>query len=222
MSSIPERIIRKVRREGVRAGLRAVRERAQRLISLDETHFWYELSLSRGAIEKLPMPLGASLRPGTVNDLDLIERIPSVSVEEAMGRLERGNQLWIALLEGRPAFSCWIFHGSVPILAAPGGEMPLPPRVVMLEDSVALPGVRSRGLANCTINNVVTVLQKSDCESVITRVKDDNVPAQKLVQKLGFKKTTSNRYKRSGLSRYESVSGDDTSMTRWIAKQLEL
>jgi len=75
------------------------------------------------------------VREGSADDLDLLERLPTIGREDARSTGDRGNAL-ARRRRRRPLFACWVFRGSAPVVAAAGGVLKLPPDIVMTEDSV--------------------------------------------------------------------------------------
>ena len=88
-----------------------------------------------------------TLRRALEPDLPLLDQLPTTSPVEARVRIDAGHDLWIVLEGDRPLFSCWIFRGRTPTIAAPGGQLPLPADTVCLEDSVTVAAARGRGIA---------------------------------------------------------------------------
>lgn len=216
-----ERIQKKVREDGIGSIAKIAAERVRDEVSLDETHVWYELRLDRDFPVR-EMPENTELVRATESQADLLSELDTVSPETARERMRAGHDLWLSLLGGELAFACWIFNGSAPVLAAPGGWMELPPEIVCLEDSIASTTVRGRGIGPATWSQIALQARESGIESIITKIRDFNVPPRKSVVKVGFEEIVTSRYRRKGLMRYASVKSGEGRAAEWITDQLML
>ncbi len=117
------------------------------------------------------------------------------------------------MVEGQTAaFSCWVFHGRAPVLAARGGWLALPPGVVCLEDSVTNPDYRGRGIAPAAWGGIAATLHARGLTSLITKVAVDNAPSRKACLKAGFVEVGTMRLTRVG-PRYRVVVEDPSGAT---------
>ena len=177
---IPGRIRRAVARHGVMGALRHAPY-------LHEEPVWYRLDLG---VERDVRPLaeGMTLRPGTPED---IARLPEVLLrvrpDAARARFEvPGTELWLVEEGARPRFACWLFGVRTPVATAPGSWLELPPGVVCLEDSMAAPEIRGRGVAPAVWTRLAAELRGRGCTSMITKVDATNEPSTRAVGKAGF------------------------------------
>jgi GNAT superfamily N-acetyltransferase len=97
-----------------------------------------------------------------------------------------GGELWLVRDGENVVFACWIFPERTPVGDAPGGWLTLPPGVQCLEDSVAAPAARGRGIAPATWALVADVLERRGAETLVTKVSDDNTGTQRAIAKAGF------------------------------------
>lgn len=184
MTTVLKRAAGVLRRQGVRglAGVAAgrVAERA-RTLRVTETHIWYALSLQADRPRRA-MPA----------DLELIEageaELASLrGMNDAPLNRSHGGRLFLVMGGEEPAFSCWIFPTSAPLLAARGGWMTLPRGVVCLEDSVTSAAFRGRGIAPAAWSAIADQLEAAGVEQIVTKVQDINAPSRKAVGKAGFR-----------------------------------
>jgi GNAT superfamily N-acetyltransferase len=151
---------------------------------LAEHHVWYErqLSDSQAGVE---WPEGLRLVTGTADDFPALHELDTVDAVEAAQRLAAGAQWWLVYDGGQPLFSCWLFTGDAPVLAAPGGRLRLPADTVVLEDSVTAAAARGRGIAPRAWSALATMCATRH-ERMLTKVAVDNAPSRKAVEKAGF------------------------------------
>ena len=211
----------KIRDDGLGSVAKLAGQRVRDEVSLDETHVWYELRLDRDFPVR-EMPENTELVRATEAQADMLAELDTVSPETARERIRAGHDLWLSLLGGELAFACWTFNGSAPVLAAPGGWMELPPEIICLEDSIASTTVRGRGIAPATWAQIALQARGSGIESMVTKIRDFNVPPRKAVVKVGFEEIVTSRYRRKGLMRYASVRTGEGRAAEWISDQLML
>jgi hypothetical protein len=132
------RLRRYLAKYGPRAAVHRALDAGRCALVLDETHVWYELGTGNER-PRVDLPVGTTFVRADAAALPLIERLPTVSQAEAKRRVAAGNDLWFVLDGRQPAFACWTFSRSMPMLSAPGGELVLAAGVVCLEDSVTAP-----------------------------------------------------------------------------------
>ncbi len=121
-----------------------------------------------------------------------------MSPSEARERLRDANDLWLVLEHDRALFSCWIFRDGTPVIAAPGGQLPLPAGTVCLEDSVAAAAARGRGIAPAAWSAIADTLAEEGQEHMITKVAVDNAPSRRAVEKAGFDAVALMHFRRIG------------------------
>src|SRR5438105_4336347 len=101
--------IRRLRRFGLRGGLRLALVRLRRRAYLRESHIWYLLDL-RGSRPRLELPAGMELIRARHDDLGLLAQLATVSLEAARRRLAANADLWLVRDGDRAAFACWTFR----------------------------------------------------------------------------------------------------------------
>jgi RimJ/RimL family protein N-acetyltransferase len=196
MSRISNALV-KTRREGIRAALARAWKLGRRPVYNSEEHVWYQLDVEaerprREFVEGVRLVRAAAGEAHRVEELGQVE-------DEARERLAAGNDLWLALDdEDRTLFACWTFRGETPVAAAPHGELQLPAGTACLEDSVAAPLARGKGIAPASWTAIADILATEGFESMITKVTTDNAPSRKAVQKSGFREIGVMRLTRTG------------------------
>lgn len=211
------RISGAVERHGLSGTARII---AERTLYLRETHFWYELDLSR---ERRPRPLAEGLSfvdAGRQPD-GLIDQIPDLTHEAARERLDRGATLWLVLEGDRVAFACWTFVGQAPALAAPDGWLDLPDGVHCLEDSVTTPEFRGRGIAPAAWAALADRLRDQGVTSIVTKVAVENVASCRAVAKSGFEHVATMELQRVGRWGRVAVSQSGSGAGPRLAERLE-
>jgi GNAT superfamily N-acetyltransferase len=209
-----------LRHRGVKGTLGVAIRRAQNQLYLDETHVWYELALGSNRLQKTLQP-GLELIRSGADDLPLLDELPTVSAYEARQRMEAGRDLWLVLDDRQPIFACWIFHDSVPLLAARNGQLALPPETVYLEDSITSPSYRGRGIvAPAAWSRVADRLEKVGVKSIITKVEADNKVMRWALAKSGFCDIAIMRFRKAGLRRYITVRAKTGATADWLVEQL--
>ena len=186
---------------------------------LDETHVWYELSLETERPRKSLAPEFTLVR-GTPDDIPLLDELPTVNERAARQRLKDGNDLWLVLEDRRPAFACWIFNDSMPVVAARGGQLRFPPEIVCLEDSVTSASYRGRGVAPAAWSEIADKLEQTGVRSIITKIEVSNVPSRRAVAKSGFREIATMHFRRIGPREHTTVEAENGAVADWLAKQL--
>lgn len=191
---------RAVRLRGLRGALAQAWLMAWSGVVLKETHIWYELDPT-------------SERPRRVLEPGLVLRRAEV---------EEGNDRWLVLDDrDRPLFSCWIFRRRAPAVAAPQGQIELAHRMVCLEDSVTAPLARGRGVAPAAWSAIADELAGEGVRRMITKVRVDNLPSRKAVEKVGFEGVALMHFKRIGPLRRTSVRRLEERRGRYFAEALD-
>ncbi len=163
-------------RYGLAGTLRRAAEKATQLAYLHEEHVWYELGLG-GERPRRELP-------------------PELRLEQ--GSPGGGGERWTVRDGDHEAFSCWIYRRRTPVLAAPGGSLPLPEGAVCLEDSVTSPDFRGRGIAPAAWSAIADALAAEGVERIVTKVAVENTPSRKAVGKAGFVEVALQRLTRIG------------------------
>jgi hypothetical protein len=189
-SDLKDHARRIVRRHGVRGAARRVIGRA-RPRRREETEFvWYVLDLSREDRPHRPLEEGLVFRAGGVDDLPILMQMEShfevSSASETLVRLrvEEGSTPWLVLDGDQLLFSCWTLRGNIPV----GGlaRLDLPDGVMGLEDSIAAPAARGRGIAPATWALVADRLAADGQRWMITKIGAENRPSRVAIEKAGW------------------------------------
>lgn len=176
----------------------AAQRAAQRLLpgtQWAERMVWLALDLSVTDRPRRALEETLTLRRGSVDDIWLLDQMPGDRAVARMTpsivkqRLDDGAELWLTVEQDRLAFRCWIFRGWAPAPGAPHRRMALPDDVVLLEDSIASPDFRGRGVAPGTWSALGDVFGAEDgIGTIITKVAEDNVVTQRSLEKVGFRR----------------------------------
>lgn len=208
-----------VRRHGFRATVGKAFQVAGTRIYFDETQVWFEIPLGEDR-PRVAMPEGIQLVHGGVDELSLLAQLPGVGEAQAELRLKAGHDLWMAVEGRKAAFACWIFRGSVPTIAAPKEQLIMPPGIVCLEESVASPDFRGRGIAPAVWSVVADGLQREGVAAMVTRCKEDNVAVRRALAKSGFREIAIVHFRRAGLRQYTTIRPEPGSTADWLAGRL--
>lgn len=185
MSGISHALV-KARRDGIRAALARAWELGRRPVYNKEEHVWYQLDV-KAERPRREFVEGVRLVRAGMDDAHRVEEVGQFE-DDARERLAAGNDLWLALDDqGRTLFACWTFRAETPVAAAPHGQLQLPAGTVCVEDSVAAPLARGKGIAPASWMAIANILATEGYESMITKVTTDNAPSRKAVQKAGFR-----------------------------------
>ena len=191
------RALRKARHEGLGAALRRAWELVKRPFYRKEEHVWYQLDVN-GARPRREFVEGVELVRASADEAHRVEELGQVE-SEARERLAAGNDLWLAIDDqDRALFACWTFRSETPVVAAPGGQLPLPAGTACLEDSVTSPLARGKGIAPASWTAIADRLSEEGFEAMITKVTTDNAASRKAVQKSGFREIAVMRLTRIG------------------------
>lgn len=187
------RTTRAVRRRGLVGAVRLLGGRAV----LREQHVWYELPLDAER-RRTALPNGLELVRASDAEVELLDLLPSVGVAEARRRRAGGADLWLVLDGGVPLFSCWIFRGRSPALAARGGWFALPDGTACLEDSITAPAARGRGIAPAAWAGVASAVAGDGFARMVTKVETENAASRRAVEKAGFREIAAMTLRRTG------------------------
>jgi L-amino acid N-acyltransferase YncA len=202
VAEVLDRAHRGIRRFGVAGSIRRIASlmghSLARAFYVRERHLWYALMLT-APLAQTVCPPGFTLAPAGVEDVALLEELPTIGAHEARERLAAGAELWLLREGTHGAFACWIFRGRTPVFAARDGWLSLPPGTVCLEDSVTSPAYRGRGLASAAWSEIARVLQGQHVAAMITKVAEDNAASRRAVEKAGFEPVAMMTLTRRGL-----------------------
>lgn len=195
------RAARAVRRHGPVGIARIAADRFTPRVRLDEEHIWYVLELAAARKELFNDPEGTLrlMEPRTAPDVAPFDELPTISAASAWERMQRGGRPWLVLDDARAAFACWTFNARAPMIAARHGWLALPDGAVVLEDSVAAPIARGRGIAPRTWTHIAAVLAADGVVRMLTKVETGNTSSRRAVAKAGFEEIAVARLRRRGL-----------------------
>ena len=213
------RLTIELREKGWRHVLQLSVAHVNQLLGMDEVHMWYERVVN--AVSASPASGNQLLIEGTSDDFRFLAELPTIDAFQAQRRLDDGARWWVLLDGERPVFSAWTFVGRMPMVGAPKGILLLPPGVLFLEDSVTAPAARGSGIAVAGLDSIMHQLQLEEVDTVITKVKLGNRPAERLVAKAHFTSFATVRIARRGLSMRTSVAFTDHASNRWVSAVLE-
>ncbi len=181
---------------------------------------WYGLDPA-GERPKPPLAPGLTLRRGNASDLPLLGGLDTVAPDEGLDRIRGGNDLWLVLEGDRLLFSCWIFRGQTPVIAAPGGLLPLPAGTVCQEDSVTATAARGRGIAPAAWAAIADALAEEGERRVIRKVEAANCASRRAGAKVGFKPVALMRFRRLGPMSRTTVEVLDGELGSFLAEHLD-
>jgi L-amino acid N-acyltransferase YncA len=197
-----------------------LRHWAGRTLYMDESHVWYTLALSPDK-EPTALPEGTELVSIGKDQVDLLLDVPFATAAAAAELIDGNTVRAWALRDGElTVFSCWTFSGRVPAVQAPGGWLELPPAVHFLEDSVAAPNQRGRGLAGATWGAAFDRLRAEGTSAVMTKVEVGNAPARKAVERFGFRGIATTRLRRIAGFKHVNVDVQEPA-SAWLKTALE-
>lgn len=218
-AAVLERIRDRLRLSGVSGTAKLIASTAAAMVRFDASYVWYELDL-RAGLPQFPLDERFTLRRATEDDIERFAHIPPVTAYTARARMEAGADLWYASDGDAIAFFCWILRDAAPTVVAPEGSIRLPPGVVNLEDSTALPEYRRTAAGLGTITQVFALLRDEGLMSVVTTVATDNQPARRWVLKLGFVEVCVAGVRRRGRRTSRSVAPIPGHESSWLVKEL--
>jgi len=138
---------------GIKGTANLVGERLSPTTDWRQDSVWYHLDLTDPERPRRPLEPPLELRQGHSVDVPLLEQFPVDTSVATMtravveDRLAEGAILWLGRRGRQAAFRCWNFYATGPLPGGRRGRILLPPEVVMLEDSIANPEFRGRGVA---------------------------------------------------------------------------
>jgi GNAT superfamily N-acetyltransferase len=197
------RLISRLRNEGLRATTREVWQRLRKLAYLREEHTWWQLDLDEQR-PRYELAEGLRFVQATADDVGAVAAFGH-DPEEALRRLETGNDLWLCLDGDEPLFACYTFRQSTPVMAASGGRLALPDGAACVEDSIATPAARGRGIGPATWTLVFDKLQEDGFKAIVTKIETSNKPSNRAAEKVGFRPIAVMKHERVVMRRHTAV-----------------
>jgi RimJ/RimL family protein N-acetyltransferase len=178
--SAVSRLLGSIRRRGVKTTARLVARDAR----FDSSHIWYELPIGS---ERPHLPLSPPLKLVRADRSQLPALVWAIDPDEAVGRLEAGEGLWLVLDGETPAFSCWILRVRMKFA---GRRLTFPDDTVCLEEIMTSPAYRGRGIAPAAMAAIADRLEadEPDVARVVTPVDERNTPSRRAMEKAGFRR----------------------------------
>jgi L-amino acid N-acyltransferase YncA len=204
-------------RHGPAGVARILTERVRNAVSLHEEHAWW--ALDPAAVPDIPIPDGFELVRATAGDpwpAEATGRNPDVIA----ARLKEGHDLWVLRHGDRAAFSCWIYRGKAPALAARGGWLPLPDGAACIEDSVTDADYRGQGAAPASIVNICRSLTAEGYRQLLTKIELSNAASNRAAEKSGFHRVATMELTRVGPRYRVRVEGEGPT-AHALAERLE-
>ena len=182
-----------MRRHGFLGSVRAAIERLRDRLLLLESHVWLQMRID-GDRPRPQLPDGFRLQRMAPGEIGIVDELGPINPSEAARRQAAGADLWGVLDErGNPAFSCWIFTGQLPVLAAENGSLALRDRTAAIEDSCTAAEFRGHNLGPACGAAVVDRIAEEGIHTLITKIADGNQPARKAASKIGFEEIATMR-----------------------------
>jgi RimJ/RimL family protein N-acetyltransferase len=197
------RLYQRLRREGPATTAREVWQRLRKLAYLREEHLWYQLDLDDSRPRR-ELPEDVRLVHATASDVAAVGELGQ-DVEQARNRLAAGNDIWLVFDGDEPLFACYTFRHATPVMAAAHGQLALPPGAACLEDSIAAPAARGRGIAPGAWTLVGDELARAGYTALVTKVETANAPSRKAVEKVGFRPVAVMQHQRVAMRRRTAV-----------------
>jgi len=210
-----------LRRDGALGSLRTALRRAGALVALSEEHVWYLLDAC-AAHPPLRLAPGVALDRPRDPDMRALGQVTStLSARQVRARLRANNDLWLASEGGRAVFSCWVFRELTPTIAAPGGQLALPPDTVCLEDVLAAPAARGRGIAPAAYVAIAGAVAAEGRRWLVTKVAVENASARRAVEKAGFEAVARMRFTRVLARSRTSLAPLDGPRGEWLVERVD-
>jgi GNAT superfamily N-acetyltransferase len=207
VGGLVDRVRTGLRNRGPAGLARTVARKVRGAVHLDTDHRWYELDLT-GERDRLELPAGVRVRPGTEADLEFAASMSSQVGETTVRRRHAsGEQLWIAERDGEPVGFFWVFATTTPSVAAPGAALPLPDGTVAIDDTFTSPAHRGRGVAPASWAVAAEALAREGRRSIVMSIEAGNAASRRAAEKAGFREVAAVRLKRRLRRTRVSVSG---------------
>lgn len=157
----------------------------RKYVYLHEEHVWYQCDLN-GDRPRRELPQETRLVHAELPELDALDRLGQ-SIDEALERLDGGNDVWMVLDGSEPLFSCCTFRRVAPVAAASHGTLALPDGAACLEDSITSAAARGRGIAPGAWTLICDELREDGFTTLVTKIETDNAASRRAVEKVGFR-----------------------------------
>jgi hypothetical protein len=184
---------------------------------LREEHTWWQQDLD--ARPRFELAEGLRFVRATPADTGAVAALGQ-DPAMAQDRLAEGNDLWLVFDGDRPLFACYTFRQTAPVMAASGGELDLPDGAACLEDSLASPAARGRGIAPATWTLVGDTLREEGFKALVTKVETSNKSSNRAVEKVGFRPIASMEHERVVMRRHTAVEPIGTGLGEELAARL--
>jgi RimJ/RimL family protein N-acetyltransferase len=215
---VVSRIQQRIRRDGIAATARQMGRRLRKVAYLREEHLWYQLDLDDSRPRR-ELPDEVRLVRAQPADAEAVAQLGQ-DVEAARQRIEDGNDLWLVFDGDQALFACYTFRYATPVMAAADGTLSLPPGAACLEDSVAAPAARGRGIAPGAWTLVGDELARAGYTALVTKIETANAPSRKAVEKVGFRPVAVMQHQRVALRRRTAVEAVGAGLGEELAARL--
>jgi RimJ/RimL family protein N-acetyltransferase len=211
------RVVRRLRTDGLGGTVREVGRRVRHLAYLREEHTWWQQDID----DRPRFELGEGLRfvRATPADADAVTELGQ-DPQMARDRLAAGNDLWMVFDGDQPLFACYTFRQTAPVMAASGGQLDLPDGAACLEDSLASPAARGRGIAPATWTLVGDTLREEGFKALVTKIETSNKSSNRAVEKVGFRPIAVMEHERVVMRRHTAVKPTGTGLGEELAARL--
>jgi RimJ/RimL family protein N-acetyltransferase len=211
------RLARRLRTDGLGGTVREIGRRLRRMAYLREEHTWWQQDLP----DRPRFDLAEGLRfvHATSADAGAVAELGQ-DPQTALDRLSEGNDLWLVFDGDQPLFACYTFRQTAPVMAASGGELNLPDGAACLEDSLASPAARGRGIAPATWTLVGDKLREEGFRALVTKIETSNKSSNRAVEKVGFRPIALMEHERVVMRRHTAVKPMGTGLGEELAARL--
>jgi GNAT superfamily N-acetyltransferase len=197
------RVWNRLRSDGLPATVRALAHRLRKLAYVSEEHVWYQCDLDETRPRR-DLPQEVRLVRAELSQVGNVARLGQ-DPEEARRRIEEGNDAWLVVDGDEPLFACYSFRHSAPVLAASHGKLTLPPGAACIEDSVAAPAARGRGIGPGAWTLIGDELSRDGFTALVTKIETANTPSRRAAEKVGFRPVAVMHHQRTGVRRRTAV-----------------
>ncbi len=212
------RLANRLRQDGPRDTARAVALRVRKCAYLREEHLWYQCDLDDSRPRR-ELPEEVRLMRADVSQMDALAQVGQ-DPEDVIRCLDGGNDVWLAVDDDGPLFSCFTFRHETPVAAASHGKLPLPPGTACLEDSVTSPAARGRGIAPAAWTLIGDELAEAGFTTLLAKIETHNAPSLRVAEKAGFSPVAVMEHERTGVRRKTAVRVLEGSLGHELAARL--
>jgi GNAT superfamily N-acetyltransferase len=163
------------------------------LAQLGYRRLWiFELGLGQGALGRAVLQ-GAPPEAVEIGELrgdrqgEYLELRPSARPDALARRLRCGHRCFVARLEGRIVSAQWAAFTRVPNEYL-GDDLALASHEACSYDSFTAPEARARGLGQALRTTMILWLHEAGYRRLLAMVLPENLPAVRLVEKLGYER----------------------------------